>query len=77
MTGERRGFSSNAFHQIAVGNDRVNVMIDERKTFFVELRGEMRGAHRHADAVRKALAERAGRDLNTGRQSVFGMAGRF
>src|SRR5215213_1060140 len=37
----------------------------------------MRGAHGHTDAVREPLAERAGCDLDTGRKSVFRMAGSF
>ena len=34
----------------------------------------MRRAHRHADTIGKALAERPGSDLDAWRQSVFGMA---
>ena len=33
MAGERRRFRSHAFHQIAVGNNCVDVMIDQRKIF--------------------------------------------
>ena len=37
----------------------------------------MRGAHRHADAIGEALAQRTGGDLNAGRQSILRMAGSF
>jgi hypothetical protein len=74
MTRERRGFSSDAFHQVAVGDNRVNVVIDQVEVFFVELRGEVGRAHRHADAVCESLAQRAGGDLDAGRESVFRMA---
>src|SRR5438270_13405457 len=46
-------------------------MIYDRKVRSVELRGQMRFCHGHADAVRKTLTQRAGSDLDAGRQSVF------
>ena len=52
-------------------------MIDQRKIFLVEFGGQMRRAHRHPNAVRKALAQRAGRDLDSRRQAVLRMARRF
>ena len=43
---------------------------------FAEARGEVLGGDRHPDRVPRALAERAGRHLDTGRVAVLGMAGR-
>src|SRR5205085_7548300 len=77
MTRKRCSFRRNAFHQIAVRDDGVNIMVNDRETIFIKLRRQMRRAHRHADAVSETLTERASRDLNTGRQSVLRMAGRL
>ena len=77
MTCERGGFRRDAFHQIAIGHDAVNVVIDQRKVRSVEFGGQMSRAHRHPDAVRKALAQRPGRDLNSRRQAVLRMARRL
>ena len=74
VAGERRRFRRDAFHQIAIGNDRIDVMINEREILLVKFCGEVRRAHRHADTVGKALAQRAGRNLDARRQAVFGMA---
>ncbi len=74
VTGERGCFGRNAFHQVAVGNDRVDVVVDEREIRQIEFRGEVRCPHRHAHTVGKALAKRPGCNLDSGRQAVFRMA---
>ena len=47
------------------------------KSFVVELRAQMRRAHRHAHAVGKALTERPGRDFDARRQNILRMARRL
>jgi hypothetical protein len=59
MSGQRRGFGGHAFHQVAVGDDGVDVIIEELGIGAVESGGEVFGADGHSDAVREALSERA------------------
>ena len=49
-----------AFHQVAVADDRVGVVVDDLVAVAVVARGELRFGDRHADGVGEALA-RAGR----------------
>ena len=75
MTGERGGFTGDAFHQVAVGDDAVDVMVEHGEAFAVKPGREMRAAHRHADAVGEPLAERPRCDLDAGREHVLRVAG--
>src|SRR5207237_1763310 len=77
MFGERSCFRGDSFHQITVRTNSVNVMIDKRKFFFVELCSEMCRSHCHADAVGETLAQRTGGNFHTRSQSIFGMPWRF
>ena len=64
LAGERGRLGGDALHQVAVGDDRVDVVVLD--VLAVVLAQELLG-ERHADAVREARAERAGRDLDAGR----------
>ena len=64
VAGERGGLGGDALHQVAVGDDRVDAVVLDLAA--VALAQEALG-DRHADAVAEALAERAGRDLDAGR----------
>src|SRR5437867_10137296 len=75
MTRKRGGFGRNAFHQIAVRNNCIDVMIDNVAAILVELGSEVSGTHRHANTIGKPLAQRTCCYLDTWRQSVFRMAG--
>ena len=77
MSGKRSRFIRNAFHQIAVRNNRVNKMVNNRKTFSIKFRRQMRLRDPHSDAVGKTLSQRSGRDFHARRQNIFGMSGRF
>ena len=61
MAGQRDRFLRDAFHQVAVGNQHVGMMIDG---FLAELRAEHFLGQRHADRGGNALAERACRGLD-------------
>src|SRR5687768_522179 len=62
VAGERGGLGADAFHQIAVRADRVDVVVDGREgRVRVETRGHHLRGERHADAVREPLTERSGR----------------
>ena len=76
MTGERRGFRRHAFHQIAVADQRISVMIDDLVAGTIEARREMVFRDRHANGISESLAERAGGRFHARRQSALGMPGR-
>ena len=76
VAGERAGLGRDAFHQVAVADDRVHEMVTGTLAVAREARAREPRGERHADAVREALAERAGRRLDAGRVAVLGMTGR-
>ncbi|MET3215893.1 UNVERIFIED_ORG: hypothetical protein ABIC48_003662 [Burkholderia territorii] len=76
MAGKRCGFRCDAFHQVAVADKCVGVVIHDLEAGTVVARGELRFRHRHADGVGEALAERAGRRLDARREAALRMAGR-
>ena len=73
MAGERRGLRGDAFHQVAVGADREDVVV---AGLGAEVLAQELLGHRHPDAVAEALAERAGRRLDARRLEVLRMARR-
>src|SRR5207237_5459678 len=76
VAGERCGFGADAFLEIAVRTDAVDVVIDRLER---RVAGKARGHHlrreSHSDAVRESLTERAGRHFDAGCVAVFGMTG--
>ncbi|MPM77653.1 hypothetical protein SDC9_124661 [bioreactor metagenome] len=77
MPRQRSRFGSDAFHQAAVAGKDVSIMIDYREPFAVELGGEPRFRHRHADCCGDALSQRAGCRFYTDRVTKFRMPGCF
>lgn len=75
MAGKRGRFRCDALHQVAVADEYVGVVIHDREAGTVVARCELRFRHRHADGVGEALAERAGRRLDTRREAALRMAG--
>ena len=75
MPGERRRFARHALHQVAVADDGPAAVIDWRVACAVVARRQMRLGDRHADRIRQALAERAGRDFDALGVAALGMAG--
>ncbi len=75
--GERTGFMRNAFHQAAIAQKDIGVVIDDRVAGPVELRGEQFFGERHADRVGQSLSERAGGGFHAGRDADLRMAGRL
>ncbi|GAB1459121.1 hypothetical protein MASR2M50_08950 [Thauera sp.] len=73
--GERAGLVRDAFHQAAVAEEDVGVVVDHLMAGAVELGGEDLFGERHADRVGDALAERAGGGLDAGGVAVLGVAG--
>ena len=73
MPGERDRLLADTLHEIAVGGERVGMMVHELRP---ERGGKVAFGDRHADRVTEALAERAGRRLHPRRHEILGMAGR-
>ena len=76
VTGERGGFVRDALHQVAVGRQKVRVVIDDRVPRPVEQRRQLRLGDRHADGVARALPERSCRCFDARRDAVLGVARR-
>ncbi len=76
-SGERGGLMGNAFHQAAVADERVRVVIDDRMTRTVEFARQQPFRERHSDRVREPLPERAGRRLHAWRDPVLRVPGRL
>jgi hypothetical protein len=72
VAGERRGLGGDALHQVAVGHDAVDPVVDDVVAGAVELGGEPLGGQRHADAVGEALPERAGGGLDPSSRKFSG-----
>ena len=75
--GERARLVADPFHQAAVAEEHVGMVVDDVVAVAVELGGEELFRERHADGVGQALAERAGRRLDAGRDRELGVAGRL
>ena len=60
-----------AFHEAAVADERVGVVVDELEARAVELLREQALGERHADRVREPLPERAGGRLDARRHAVL------
>ena len=74
--GQGRRLGGDALHQVAVGADAEDAVVDDLVPRPVVALGEDSFGHRHSHRVREALAERAGRRLDAGCQEVLGVAGR-
>ena len=68
---------ADAFHQAAVAEEDVGAVVDDVVAVAIELGGEQLLGERHADRVGEALAERAGRRLDAGRDADLRMARRL
>ena len=72
-TGERTGFVADAFHQAAVAQKRIGVVIDDGVAGLIELVAQKFFGQRHADRVRDALSEWTGRCFDPHRHAHLGM----
>ena len=77
MTRERRGLGRDAFHQIAVADQHIRVMIDDLMSRSVVVCGEISFRDGDADAIGESLTERTGRRLDSRRQSALRMSRRL
>ena len=77
VPGEGGGFGRNTFHQVAVADDRVRVVVDHGVFRLIEGVGQKTLSHGEADGVGKPLSEGTGRRFHTGRHAVFRMTRGF
>ena len=77
VTGQRRGFRADAFHQAAISADGVDVVVEDVEAGLVKPVGQPLLADGHAHAGGDALSERASRGFDARDQVVFRMPGRF
>ena len=73
MTGERGGLGADPFHQVAVRDDAVDVVVDDVVSGAVEGGGEEPLGDGHANAIGEALPEGTGSDVNARSVQTLGM----
>ena len=73
--GQRAGFVADAFHQAAVAQEDIGVMVDDVKARAIEFLTQQTFSQGHADGVGDALAERAGGGFHARGDAVFRVAG--
>jgi hypothetical protein len=61
------------FHEAAVAEEHVRVVVDYGHAGAIELRREMLLGERHADGIREALPQRPGRRFDTQFELALGM----
>src|SRR6185369_17889283 len=74
MAGQRRGLAADAFHQVAIAAQRVDVEVKNLKTGLVEMRCQPLAGNRHTDAVSHTLPEWPGGSFHARRPAIFGMS---
>ncbi len=77
MSGQRGSLRSDAFHQVAITEHCISVMIDQSMSRSVVARSELGFCDGHADGIGHPLSQRPGCDLNARRVSAFRMPGRL
>jgi hypothetical protein len=75
--GERADLVADAFHQAAVADEDVRVVVDDRVAVAVEFARQQLLGERHADRIGETLAERPGGRLDPRRDTEFRMARRL
>src|SRR5947209_878771 len=74
MPGKGRRLGGDAFLQVAIAADAVDVVVYQVESGSVEVIAKVRFGDCHADTVAEALSERPGANLHAGRLSVFGVS---
>ena len=71
MPASDAGLVRDAFHQAAVADEHVRMMVDDRMARAIEFGGEQRFRERHADRVGEPLSERPRRRLDAWRHAAL------
>ena len=77
MTGERGGLGGDPFHQVAVGDDAVDVVVDDIEPRAVEGRGQEPLGDGHANAIGEALPQGTSGDIDPRGMQALRMTGRL
>src|SRR5689334_21438259 len=75
MPGQRGRLTANPFHHVSVAANSVDVVIEHLEARAIVVSSQPLARDRHAYAVARALAERAGRGLDTRCEAILGMSG--
>ncbi len=75
VAGERSRFAGDAFHQVAITAQRIDVVVKQLVIRCVVVLGQPLLGHCHADGIADAGAERTGRGLDTGGFVKLGVTG--
>ncbi len=75
VAGQRSRFATDAFHQVAVAAQGVDVVVEQLEARPVVAGSQPAGGHGHAHAVADTLPQRPGRRLDARRIAVFRMPG--
>ena len=75
MAGQGGGLGADALHQVAVADEGVRVVVDDRVPGRLKVAARKRLGDGHAHSVGEALAQRTGGDLDPGRAVVSGWPG--
>ncbi len=77
VAGDRGGFGGDAFHQVAVAAEDIDIVVEQFGVRLVEVRAQPAAGNGHADGIAAALAERPCGGLNARGDAVFRMARRL
>src|SRR5262249_5259548 len=75
VSGEGGRLVRDAFHHVAVAAQGVDVVVEDLEAWAVAASRHPLAGPRHADAVRAALPERAGRGFDTARPAILRVPG--
>ena len=75
MARERSGLAGYALHQVTIPADGVDIEIENVEAGAIEILRQPFTGNGHSHTVSRALSERPGRRLHSGRQVRFRMAG--
>src|SRR5579863_5408439 len=74
MSGQRCGLAANAFHQIPIAAEGVDLVVEYLEAGAVEVSCQPISGNCHTDAVPDSLTQRAGGGFYARRVAVFGMS---
>src|SRR5688500_5541825 len=75
MPCQRSGLRRDAFHQITVGHNSIDIRLDNFMSRFIEGASQMCRGNCHTNTLTESLTQWARRHFNSWGESVFWMAG--
>src|SRR6202048_3337224 len=74
MAGQGGGFTTDAFHQVAVATESENLVVENLEAGTVKVPPQPLARNSHAHAIAHTLTQRTGASFHARGQSVFGMS---